>query len=75
VPYRIAAQEALARWRLANARLESAPPGTPDWTTAYLEGRLAKHQYQEAVEAARREHLPEPPSFDEASTAAEDPLV
>jgi hypothetical protein len=65
LPYRIVAEQALARWRAAHAKMEATSPDSPEWQAAYLEEQLAKTDYQAAVEAARREHLPEPPPFPE----------
>ena len=51
-------------WRL--------PPRTaPTGRTAYLEEQTAKAAYQDAVDAAHREHLPEPPPFAEVAAAEE----
>jgi uncharacterized protein YdaU (DUF1376 family) len=68
MPYRLVAEQALARWRAAQAAMQAAEPETAEWHAARLEEQRAKAAYQEAVEAARREHLPEPPPFPEAST-------
>src|SRR5215204_1955791 len=58
MPYRLVAEQALARWRAAQAAMQAAEPQTDEWQAAYLEEQRAKAAYQEAVEAARREHLP-----------------
>src|SRR5215204_5118690 len=71
MPYRLVAEQALARWRAAQAAMQAAEPQTDEWQAAYLEEQRAKAAYQEAVEAARREHLPEPPPFPEASTGTD----
>ena len=48
------------------------PPRTaPEWQDAYLDEQTAKAAYQEAVDAAHREHLPEPPPFAEVAAAEE----
>jgi hypothetical protein len=69
VPYRKVAEEALAQWRDADRRLSAMTPDEPDWQSVYVLRELAKATYQEAVEAARAEHLPEPPPFDEVAEA------
>jgi hypothetical protein len=73
MPYRIAAQEALARWRVAQRLMDDTSPDDPSgrWQQAQVEADLAKADYQEAIEAATREHLPVPPSFAEALEDAE----
>jgi hypothetical protein len=68
MPYRVVAEQALARWRAAQAAMQSTDPQSAEWHAACLEEQRAKAAYQEAVEAARREHLLEPPPFPEAST-------
>jgi hypothetical protein len=70
IPYRLVAEEALARWRAAHARIETIPQDSPEWQAAYIEEELAKLDYQDAVEAARRAHLPEPPPFPEEDGSA-----
>ena len=67
MPYRAAAQEALARWREAEARRERHTPDSPEWHQAQADADLARAQYQEAFDNARRLHLPEPPTFEDAS--------
>jgi hypothetical protein len=62
MPYRIIAEQALARWRASLANLDVTSPGTPEWEAARVAERRAKAAYQEAAEAARTAHLPEPPS-------------
>jgi hypothetical protein len=69
LPYRVLAQQALARWRAAQAQMRAAAPDSPEWLAAYVEETLAKAAYHEAVEAARREHLPEPPPFEEVTAS------
>ena len=64
MPYRAVAQAALERWRDAQRRLEAAIPDGEDWRQAYIDEELAKADYQQAIDDARREHLPEPPPFD-----------
>lgn len=71
MPYRAIAAQALAAWRAAHARLEAATPDGDDWQAAYLEEQTAKAAYQEAVDSARREHLPEPPPFAEVAASEE----
>lgn len=71
MPYRAIAARALAAWRAAHARMESATPDSADWQAADLEEQTARAAYQDAVDAARREHLPEPPPFAEVSAAEE----
>jgi hypothetical protein len=65
MPYRVVAEQALARWRAAQAAMDAAAPGSPEWQRACNDVQLAKAAYQAAVEAARREQLPEPPPFPE----------
>jgi hypothetical protein len=69
LPYRAAAQEALARWREAQSRVERHTPDSPEWRQAQVDAELAKAQYQEAFDNAHRLHLPEPPNFDDAIDA------
>ena len=69
MPYRIAAEEALARWRAAQRKLVDASPGDPEADLAEIMLRQAKADYQAAVDAAHREHLPEPPPFPEHDEA------
>jgi hypothetical protein len=71
MPYRAVAAQALAAWRAAHARMEAAIPQSDEWQAAYLDEQAAKAAYQEAVDAARREHLPEPPPFADAAEAEE----
>jgi hypothetical protein len=70
MPYRAVAAEALAAWRAAQARLVAAVPQSEEWQAASVDEQAAKAAYQEAADAAHREHLPEPPPF--ADTAAAD---
>jgi hypothetical protein len=42
-------------------------PDSEPWRMAQLDAELAKGRYQQAVDDAHREHLPEPPPFDEAA--------
>ncbi len=67
MPYRRIAADALAAWREADRRLAAMDPSHDAWQATYLEAELAKATYQEAVDAARREQLPEPPPFDEVT--------
>jgi Flp pilus assembly protein TadD len=67
MPYRAAAKEALDAWRDAQRRLATSPPDSPEWQQAYIDEQLAKGAYQQAIEGARRAHLPEPPPFNEAT--------
>jgi hypothetical protein len=71
MPYRAVAAQALADWRVAQSRMEAAVPQSDAWQAAYLDEQAAKAAYQEAVDAALREHLPAPPPFAEASEAEE----
>lgn len=71
MPYRAIAAEALERWRAAHRRLEAAAPNTPAWEAAYVDEQIAKADYQQAVDDARRERTPQPPPFDEAAQAIE----
>ncbi len=71
MPYRAIAAQALTAWRAAHARLEAATPDSAEWQDAYLDEQTAKAAYQEAVDAAHREHLPEPPPFAEVAAAEE----
>jgi hypothetical protein len=70
MPYRKIAAEALAMWREADRRLAELEPSAPEWEAAYLRREAARARYQEAVEAARAEHLPEPPPFEEGRAEA-----
>jgi hypothetical protein len=70
MPYRAIAAQALATWRAAHARMEAAVPHSDEWQAAYIEEQAAKAAYQQAAEAAHREHLPEPPPCDRAAEAA-----
>ena len=68
MPYRAAAQEALARWREAEGRRERHTPDSPEWRQAQADADLARAQYQEAFDNARLgPHMPEPPTFEDAS--------
>ena len=71
MPYRAIAAQALATWRAAHARMEAAVPHSDEWQAAYLGEQAAKAAYQEAADAAHREHLPEPPPFDRAAEDAD----
>jgi hypothetical protein len=75
VPYRAIAAVALQAWRAALARREAAEPGSPEWLEAERDEVAAKIAYQEAVEAARRAGTPEPPPFDEALRAEDEPVT
>ncbi len=66
MPYRVIAQEALARWRDAERRRERAEAGSPDHLAAEQDAEQARRDYQDAIDAAMREHLPVPVAFDEA---------
>jgi hypothetical protein len=70
MPYRAAAERALADWRAAHARLQAADPASPEHDAAVLEEELAKAAYHRIVEAARQSGLPEPPPFE--AVAGED---
>jgi hypothetical protein len=70
MPYRAVAAQALATWRAAHARMEAAVPHSDEWQAAYLDEQAAKAAYQEAADAAHREHLPEPPPFAQAAEGA-----
>lgn len=65
------AAEALAAWREADRRMQELSPQDPEWQLASLDAELAKGRYEDAVEAARREQLPELPSFDQARDRAD----
>jgi hypothetical protein len=69
VPYRKVAEEALADWRDADRRLSRITPDHPDWQAIWVLRELAKARYQEAVDSARAEHLPEPPPFEDVAEA------
>jgi hypothetical protein len=71
VPYRAIAAEALERWRAAHRRLEAAAPNTPAWEAAFIDEQLAKADYQQAVDDARRARTPQPPPFNEAVRSIE----
>jgi len=66
MPYRTVAAAALAAWRDADKCLAECEPDSPEWHAARTDAELAKQRYQDAVAAARAEHLPEPPPFEEA---------
>ncbi len=66
MPYRAVASAALADWRAADRRMTEAEPDSAEWQSAYLDAEAAKAAYQEAVDAAHRERLPEPIPFTEA---------
>ena len=66
MPYRTLALEALEAWRTADARLAACEPDSLEWHEAFTDAELAKKRYQDAIDAARVEHLPEPPPFKEA---------
>jgi hypothetical protein len=68
LPYRVVAQQALARWRAAQAQMGAASPDSSEWVAAYVEEALTKAPSHDAVEAARREHLPERPPFEEVAS-------
>lgn len=68
MPYRAVAAEALERWRDAQRRLERSANDSPAWQQAYLDEQLAKAEYQAAFEAARAQRLPEPPTFEDATS-------
>jgi hypothetical protein len=63
--YRVVAQAALERWREAESRKDEWPLDSDEWETAYLEGELAKADYQQAIDDAKREHKPLPPPFED----------
>ena len=67
MPYRTVAQAAPVRWRDANRRLAASSEGSPDWQQASIDEELARRDYQDAIDEARKAHLPEPPPFHEAS--------
>ncbi len=66
MPYRVIAQEALARWRDAERRRERSEPGSANHLAAQQDAEQARRDYQDAIEAAMRAHLPVPIAFDEA---------
>jgi hypothetical protein len=70
MPYRAAAELALAEWRAAHARLDAAEPGTPEHDAAVLEEELAKGAYHRIVDEARLSGLLDPSSPD--AVAADD---
>jgi hypothetical protein len=47
--------------------MEAAVPQSEAWQAASVDEQAAKSAYQEAADAARREHLPEPPPFADAA--------
>jgi hypothetical protein len=67
LPYRNIAGEALAEWRDADRRLSTITPDDPDWEPLYVLRELAKARYQEAVDSARAQHLPQPPPFEDVA--------
>ena len=69
MPYRAVAAEALAQWRAATARMEAAEVGSPEWESAHDDVETARAAYQAAFDAAQRAHLPQPPTFEDATTA------
>lgn len=70
MPYRIVAEHALARWRAAQAIVDTAEHNSDEWRNAYREAEAAKAAYEAAVGAARVAQLPEPPPFPGAGTDA-----
>jgi hypothetical protein len=72
VPYRKAADEALAEWRDADRRLAKMTPDDPDWQSVYVLRELAKATYLEVVETARAQQLPEPTPFEDVAEATQD---
>ena len=73
MPYRKVAAKMLAEWRAADRLMARLEPGSAAWEYACLLAELAKAHYQDAIEAARAEHLPEPPPFEEARRKLTDP--
>lgn len=71
MPYRKVAEAALVDWRAADRRLAELDPGSGEYQQALLDAEVAKGRYQAAIDAARAEHLPEPPPFDDASAEAD----
>ena len=69
MPYRAVAEAALARWRDAEQRKSLVEQSTEEWRQAEDDAQAAKADYEQAIEDARREHLPEPPPFGRAIDA------
>ncbi len=65
MPFREVAAAALAEWRSAEQDLLQHPERSPEWQDAARRAEAARDRYQQAVEDARRAHLPEPRPFDE----------
>jgi hypothetical protein len=60
MPYRVRAEELLAKWRDAERRHASTTPGTPEFEETRLEILELRHGYQQAIEDAGEFDLPEP---------------
>jgi hypothetical protein len=73
MPYRRVAQAALNRWLDAERRKEQWPLDGDEWQAAYLDGELAKADYEQAIDDARREHEPLPPPFNTVTEIGDDP--
>jgi hypothetical protein len=66
MPYRVVAEAALQQWREAVRRQESEAVDSPAWHQAGIEAEIAKDAYQQAIDDARRAHMPLPPPFETA---------
>ena len=60
MPYRVRAEELLAKWRQAERRHDSTTPGTPEFEKTRLEILELRHSYQQVIEDAGEFVLPEP---------------
>jgi hypothetical protein len=60
MPDRVGAEALLARWREAERRHASTPPGTPEFEETRREIVEVRHSFQQAVEEARELDRPEP---------------
>jgi DNA-binding response OmpR family regulator len=59
MPYRVRAEELLARWREAERRHASTTPGTFEFEKTRLEILELRRSYQEAVDEVEEFELPE----------------
>ena len=59
MPYRVRAEELLARWREAERRHASTAPGTPEFERTRLEVEALHKAYKEVVDEVEDFDLPE----------------
>ena len=60
MPYRVRAEELLAKWRDAERRHDSTTPGTPEFEESRLEILELRRGYQQVVEEVEEFDLPAP---------------